>query len=238
MLRCFERQDSRCLIGETFKVSSFFINLSFSCFSFDFDTVPWLSSGLPILPERGSSSKGSSDADLCRAKRSTCRQPGHLASSFRPLIQLETREGAARLRCHSEAELWTLASNHPGKNHLSLYNPITSHAIIFTFPPHLLFLPHHSTIKPIEKEKKKIHGNQKIKEEKTLDVFCSRSFALFLIRFSFLTSHAHSALVCWLRSRRRKKRIGGYRESLLGECRSAVREVNDHLTARPSPVYI
>jgi hypothetical protein len=105
-----------CLILFLFFFSySFFINLS--CFLLvRFDTVPWLSSGLSILPERGSSSKGSSDADLCRAKRSACGQLGHLASPVRPLIQLETREGAARLRCHSEAELGTLASNHPGKN--------------------------------------------------------------------------------------------------------------------------
>lgn len=98
----------------------FDINLSFLLVVFlsDLDTVPWLSSGLPILPERGSASKGSSDADLCRAKRSACGQPGHLASPVRPLIQLETREGAARLRCHSEAELGTMASNHPGKNRL------------------------------------------------------------------------------------------------------------------------
>lgn len=150
-------------------------SLSFSFFkneclliSFLWCIVPWLFASVSILPERGSTSKGSGDADLCRAKCSTCWQFGHLATSIRSFVQLETREGAARLRCHSEAELRTLASNHPGKTNYYLYFYFYSKQIIITqssisiphlFPSFFLFL-HMSfnrtkSWEPIRKQKPK-----------------------------------------------------------------------------------
>ena len=91
-------------------------------------TVPRLPAGLSVLPERGSTAEGPGDADLCRAECPAGWQLGHLAPSVRAFVQLETREGAARLRRHPEAELGTLASNHPGRHR---------HAISLLFPSFL-----------------------------------------------------------------------------------------------------
>ena len=93
-------------------------------------TVPRLPAGLSVLPERGSTAEGPGDADLCRAECPAGWQLGHLAPSVRAVVQLETREGAARLRRHPEAELGTLASNHPGRHR---------HAISLLFPSLLFF---------------------------------------------------------------------------------------------------
>ena len=106
-------------------------------------TVPRLPAGLSVLPERGSTAEGPGDADLCRAECPAGWQLGHLAPSVRAFVQLETREGAARLRRHPEAELGTLASNHPGRHR---------HAISLLFPSFLFssffFTSNSSSSKP------------------------------------------------------------------------------------------
>lgn len=180
------------------------VSLSFSFFkneclliSFLWCIVPWLFASVSILPERGSTSKGSGDADLCRAKCSTCWQFGHLATSIRSFVQLETREGAARLRCHSEAELRTLASNHPGKTNYYLYFYFYSKQIIITqssisiphlFPSFFFFFTCHST----EQNHGNLFKNQNQKQS-CLGVFLFLWFcfwladdALILLFFFFL----------------------------------------------------
>ena len=84
---------------------------------------------------------------------------------------------------------------------------------------------------------KKIHGNQKNKKKKKkekqqqhqLSICFVLSFppSLVLIRFSFLTSYAHSALVLLATIPRERERKGAFRAAVyLGwrECRSAVKE--------------